>query len=273
MRSLLAFCTIATATVFATSTSAGKGLQQAGKSTFSLSIFAAPGDSAVNDTLTLFVMARAIRGHGPTADVRLHIPQGLDLVAGESVFVSDVKAGTPAHRIRLRATAAGTFEVRGLMEVHTAPGEMDLAEVSLPIAVDGKTMRPGTDVSHRRECTRGGQRFRMSGEYMIPVDDDEVLDEALFQTAGTRARPAETRVVHCPNCPSETSDTIGFVVLVDRSGRVVQSEPEGRRVGQELRAESVAAAKSALTTWKFDSARFNGKSYSDWCRVEVQVIR
>jgi len=246
-------------------------MREAGKQTFSLGIGSAPGDTAVQDTLTLYVLAQAAVGHGPTGRIHLTIPKGLGLVSGDTTYEELVTKMPPARQFRLKPDRSGSFEVRGTLEIDTAPGESDFLEVSLPITVDGRTLRPGVAVTRRNECTRGGQRFRLAGFWLVPLEDGDVVDNLKLQREGTRPRAISTLAASCASCPAGAQDTIMFVVVVSKQGKVIQAEAQSKSDGTSPSQEGVAAARVALSTWRFDPAKLQGQPVNDWCMVAVPL--
>ena len=246
-------------------------MRQAGKQSFALGIGSAPGDTAVQDTLTLYVLATAARGHGPTREVHLVIPDGLALVSGDTAYTETVAGMSSTRPVRVRAVRPGDFEVRGTLEIVTSPGESDFKEVSLPIAVDGRTLRPGAAVTRRNECTRGSRRFRLAGFWMVPMDEGDVIDNVDFKRNGTRPHVFAAPAATCSRCPIGMADTVAFAVVVDKSGKVAQLEVMGRPHGSAQSPEEIAAAKDVLARWRFQPARLHGRPLNDWCRVSVPV--
>lgn len=243
---------------------AAQAIQPAGKVTVALSIFSAPGDTAVQDTLTLYVSARAAKGRGPQGRVHVWIPQGLTFVTGDTMFITSIASGVPPHRFTVRVDQPGTYELRSLMEVDTAPGERDLSEVSLDVLVEGRMLRPQSNVIHRLETTRKGQRYRMAGPLLVPMAEDEAFDNVEFQRSGKRAQ-----VTHAPSAacaPCTAAETVQFVVVVDKAGKVVEADPESNSA-----PAAVEAARSVLSDWRFEPARLRGHGVADWIRVRVPV--
>jgi hypothetical protein len=113
--------------------------------------------------------------------VHISIPDGLTLVAGDTSFAVDVHRILPARHFTVRPQHSGTFEIRGIVAIGSTPGNADLMEVGLPVAVFGDTMTTGGPIHHRIESRRGGQRFRYAGSWLLPVDEAEVFDAAEFE--------------------------------------------------------------------------------------------
>ena len=65
-----------------------------------------------------------------------------------------------------------------------------------------------------------------------------------------------------------------FMVVVDRSGRVIGAHPlglPGRRTMPG--ADAVKAARKELREWRFAPAQFHGRPVNDWTYVRVPVVR
>ena len=246
-------------------------LRQAGKTWFGLAIFSAPGDTAVQDTLSLYVSAFAGRAYGPSGTVHVSIPSGLSLISGDTAYTSPVRAGTPAHRLKLRASRSGAFEIRASAEIGAAPGELDLCETSLMVVVAGKTLRPGGNIIHRMECVRNGRRYRVAGWYLVPMDEGDVFDDVEFEQGGTPVRIKEAPASICGDCQAELPDTLHAWVMVDKAGKVTGADIGGRRDGRQQSAKLIAAVKAMLSKWSFEPARIGNRPVNDWCEVSVPV--
>ena len=248
---------------------AQEGLSAIGKVPIAFGLFSAPGDTAVQDTLTLYVAAQVARGRGRFGTVHISIPQGLTLVSGDTVFTAALSGGGPPYRFSVRPDHPGVYEVRGVMNVVRAPGESDFSEVSLSVVVEGRTLRPMSNTIHRLETTRGGRRFRLAGPWLVPMDDRDTFDNVDFEHAGVSARVVQGPSAVCPGCREGV--TVAFVVVVDKMGRVIQAEAEGQQDQMPQSVKAIEAARAVLSAWRFEPARIKGKATNDWCRVSVPV--
>ena len=100
-------------------------LRRVGKTPMAFGIFAAPGDTATQDSLTLYVTATERDSHGRFAMVHVVIPDGLTLVGTYTSFTTAVTGGLPPHHFTIRALSGqpGTYEIHGSMEVDITRGE------------------------------------------------------------------------------------------------------------------------------------------------------
>ncbi len=106
---------------------------------------------------------------------------------------------------------------------------------------------------------------------MVPMDKGDVFDIVDFKREGVRPRLITAPAASCTSCPKGMADSVAFVVEVDKTGRVTDTEVQGRPDGSSPRAEEVAAAKEALSSWRFEPARLYGKPLIDFCNVSVPV--
>lgn len=272
MRATLLIVVVCAMTAFSTACQAEEELQWVQQVPFGLSIFASPQVPLFIDTLTIYVSASASAERGPSGVVHVRVPKGLELISGDTTFtVSPLQRALPPHRLLVRALYPGTFEVRGTLLIATRPDMEDRIELGLPISVVGDTLIPGYRILHRIETSRGGQRFRYAGGWLLPIDGTEDFDVAEFERHGVKTRPIQTATARCVGCPAATASSVRCLVLVDRNGRVKQSTVlmpgQHSRTGPAL----VRAVRAALAKWRFQPAVLNGRPVSDRAYVEVPV--
>ncbi|MGI9078627.1 MAG: hypothetical protein ACR2G6_15050 [Gemmatimonadaceae bacterium] len=247
------------------SCAAQEAIRPAGKVAIALGIFSAPADTATQDTLTLYVTTAAAKGRRGPGSVRIALPQGLTLVSGDTAFTAPVTTGQTPRRFAIRADRPGTYELRGLMKLDRALGESDLSEVSLTVVVEGRTLRPKSNVIHRLETTSNGKRFRMAGQWLVPMEADEVFDNVEFQRSGTRPQVVQGPPATCADCEATE---VSFAVVVDKTGKIIQMNPEGHPSPKALEA-----AKAAMAAWRFKPAHLYDQPVTDWAQVTVPVTR
>jgi hypothetical protein len=79
------------------------------------------------------------------------------------------------------------------------------------------------------------------------------------------------RDAHCSECGLAAPDTVAFLAVIDKQGRVLQAALRGRRDQRVQSREVVDAARTTLAEWKFRPAKLSGQPVYDWCWVSVSV--
>jgi len=256
----------------ATACQAQGDLEMAEQSPFELSLFTSAQVPAFLHSMDIYAEASALFGHGPMGMVRVALPEGLSLVAGDTVFAIAVQALAPPRRFTVRAERPGRYEVRATMVIDSASGDQDLFDVGLPVVVTGDTLTASYSIVHRAETRHNGQRFRYSDGWLVPIDDTEAFDAVDFERTGVRSRALETPAAVCSDCSRAGVDTLLFVVAVDPRGAVRSSMLAGR-IGEKAYPHRQAAGRAALSKWRFEPARCNGQPVTDLAHVRIPMIR
>ena len=224
-------------------------------------------------TITLFVMPLAERGRGPLGRVRVSVSDGLSVVSGDTAFTVSVERATE-HRLEIRCLRPGTHHVTGTLVIDSSDGFQDYFELDLPISVTGDTLSPGRPDILRAESMIGGRRLRYAGGWLVPMDEGDRFDNREFVRRGTRARAVGAEEDSCKNCPRAGGvDTVAFVVVVDKGGRVMQASALGLVGRPRPSAATVDAANKVLAGWRFEPARLGGEPVNDWTYVRVPVAK
>ena len=121
------------------------------------------------------------------------------------------------------------------------------------------------NVTHRLETTIGGKRFRLAGPWLPPMEAGDAFDNAEFQRSGRRPQAVQGPSAVCSDCSAP--DTVTFVVMVDKTGRVIGAEPQGTPS-----ADEVAAAKATLSQWHFRAAQLKGLPVTDWAYMRIPIV-
>jgi hypothetical protein len=242
-----------------------EGLLPAGKTSFALGM--APADTAVQDTLRVFVVVTCIGCD--SARVHLSPSNGLALVSGDTSFTTLANRALRVAHITVRALRSGHFEIRGTAEFGDRRDFAQFDEESLPIDVTGSTLRPGVQETRWAGQFRSGGRFRYAGWYLIPMDEDEDYDFVAFRRSGTPIRVLKRAAARCANC---LEDSLPVSILVNRQGRVARFELGGQESGEPKRPIEVnTAVQEALASWRLEPAKINGKPVTDWMFVKVPI--
>jgi hypothetical protein len=225
------------------------------------------GSAHLGDTLGFVVVAFNRRAEG-VGTVRVTIPKGFSLVAGDTVLDLPPVAGNRPTTLRVRPTRAGQFSFRAVL--HIARGEeIDEAETVLPVTVREDTVIIGQKRPIRVETVVDGQRYRCWGEWMVPIDGPEPVIEWEI----VKARAIKSPAALCSACPFSGVDTVAFIAIIDKRGVVSHARPLplGQATPLTPDSVSVAAARSALARWKFAPATFEGRALNDWQFVRVPI--
>lgn len=241
-------------------------------------VFVANGSGRLHpgDTLTVVLVVGGRYSGTPQANFHLTIPKQLGLLSGDTTVALPLQGleGTN-YSLQLLPKEPGSFEIRGRLHID-AREQQDVAEFVMPVVVAADTVL----VEHSRyvllESTRKGQRFRYGDWWLIPIESDEVaVVETDVERHGKKARAAKQGAAACVDCPpGAAADTLNFLVIVDKQGKVRDTRLMGSRTTRRRPSEAaISAARAALGKWQFEPATGKGQAVSDWLYVSVPVGR
>jgi len=207
--------------------------------TLSVDLFVGREVSASREYVTVNVSAHTQESKGI---VRIRVPSTLEVVAGDTLFSVPPRRALPPVSLTLRPRASGAHTIRATLTAGPPNGDHYLVETALPLAVSGDSIAVGVRQSVRNECVLGGVRYRYGGFWLVPLEADEDVAVGDFNQFGTKPRLLGGLRARCSGCRSAV-DTVRFVVVVNRSGRVIQT-----RALTPLRHDpgAVAAAREAV---------------------------
>jgi len=213
----------------------------------------------------VFARATGPRNGAVAGRLLISVPPGLVVEKGDTLVSLKGDAPDRAHRLSLRATRSGSFEIVGRLEVKGANG-MDFAAAILPVTCSGDTCAIGDEVLTSVESVRSGRRFRYALDWVIPMDSTETYDSREFARVGQKPR---IEGVVPTVAWSGVSDTLRFVAVIDPQGRVAAATAVGQTGGRE--AGMIQAAEAALARTHFRPAVVAGRPVSDWVLVRVPI--
>jgi len=184
------------------------------------------------------------------------------------VFSVPARRITPPRILRLRSLKAGAVDLKATLTAGEAENG-DLLEVHLLLKNDADSLSGGVSEIVRAEATLNGRRYRYGGFWLVPLEANEVYSEAEFSRSGMRPRLVEPLIVYCRDCPV-AADTVTFVAVISRSGRVIQARPLARAAQTDL---ATSAAAEALARARFRPAQYRDKVITDWVYVRIPVLR
>lgn len=224
-----------------------------------------------SDTLVVRVSAGTLAGLAGRGVVRITVPEGLALLAGDTTFTVPVGRVVPPRILKFHARGAGALEVRGSMTV-AEKDSRDAAELlEVRLLLGGDTDSSGGRISEvvRAEKVLDGRRYRYGGLWLVPLEADEEYSLAELSRAGAGPRPSGQVIAYCHDCPL-AADTVTFVVVIGRSGRVLQASPLASSVEAEA---AERAARMVLSKTVFRPAGYRDKAVTDWAYVRIPVLR
>lgn len=239
-----------------------------GEEVAGISVFTNDEPAKPGELVTIFVSATAQLGFGPRYDVHVQVPDGVKLESGDTTFSSETGRMIRPRRIELRVPESdGEYEIRATLVI---PGR-ELIEVSVPLLREkGQVTLGGTDM-RRSESIIDGRAYRRSGWWLIPTDPGVAFDIVEFARLGRKPSIETSTVARCSKCV--VPDTVAFLVVVDRSGTMIQSRALSRGGGgrRPLNGDAVDAAQVALGEMRFRPAQFRGRAITDWSIVSIPV--
>lgn len=213
---------------------------------------------------------------GPVTSIaRISVPEGIEVVSGDTVSVAHVSRRSRKHagrvfQIMIRPVRVGSYVIRGWLGIEAGEERgSDETDFLLPIEV-----RPDTVIyaraprATRFETVRGGQRYRYGGRYLVPIDSTEAL---LEDEITEKPKPLTQEAALCAGCAAPLPTVVPFVVMVGRDGRLHDSRFLDMDEQGTMDPDVVAAASGALARWTFEPARVDGRPVADYVVVRVPV--
>lgn len=242
----------------------GEDVRPAGEVPLGISLWTEGGRT---EAVTVHISASARSEHATSGVVTVKLPRGAMLLDGDTTFSVPTRRIAPPRALKLSVPKGSTVELSATVTAGDASNN-DLMEARLLLVADEDSVGSGTSELVRTETTIKGHRFRYGGFWLVPMEADEQYSTAEFSRTGVRPEPIEAVAAHCVGCPSAI-DTVTFVAVVNRAGKVIQARPLSKGVAPEV----TKAAAEALATTRFKPARCGDKAITDWVNVAVRVIR
>jgi hypothetical protein len=259
-----------------TATPARANLGAEGEPTFGISgWFKTP--PRLNEDATLLVRIWGGDGydHPVTSAARISIPEGIQIVSGDTVSVARVDRHSRRRAERVvslvvRPVRAGSYVIRGRLEIDAGEEHgTDETDFNLPLALEPDTL-PVVQAPRvtRYENVRHGQRYRYAGRYLVPIDSTQaLLEEEITQ----KPKPTVEGVASCHGCAGTPRVLVPFVVMVGSDGRIRDSRFLDLQEEGTTDPNLVAAASAALAHWEFEPAKAGAVPVADYVVVRVMV--
>ena len=211
-----------------------------------------------------------------TSTARISLPDGIELVTGDTVSVAHVfhrsrRRAERVFQIVIRPVRPGSYTIRGRLSIDAGQergeDESDF-NLTLDIGPDSVTYARAPHPT-RFENVRHGQRYRYAGRYLVPIDSTQaLLEEEITQ----KAKPELREPAICPGCPGPLPTVVPFVVMVGSDGRIRESRFVDMQEEGTMDPTLIAAAAQALKGWEFEPARAGDRAVADYVVVRVPVL-
>jgi hypothetical protein len=203
--------------------------------------------------------------------VRLSIPAGLRTESGSAAFEVPLGRVRPPETVVIGGEASGDYRVLVELQVGSLAGG-GVHSVAVPLSVRGDSIAASPIETVRTEVWRGGARYRHAGLWLIPLEDNESVEVGEFERHGRKPEAQEPSHATCSSCAPSLADTVRFVVVVNRSGKVIAASVLGTPVeGAPHDPAVVESAKRAIRSKRFSPARISDRKVSDWTYADVVV--
>ncbi|HMI31609.1 MAG TPA: hypothetical protein VK527_07710 [Candidatus Limnocylindrales bacterium] len=211
-----------------------------------------------------------------TSVARISLPDGIELVSGDTVSVAHVYQHSRKHaqrvfQIVIRPVRPGSYMIRGWLGIDAGEergaDETDF-HLTLDLGADTVTYARAPRAT-RFENVRHGQRYRYAGRYLVPIDSTQAL---LEEEITDKAKPELREPAICPGCPGPLPTVVPFVVMVGSDGRIRESRFVDMQEEGTMDGSLVAAAAQALRRWEFEPARAGDHPVADYVVVRVPVL-
>jgi hypothetical protein len=223
------------------------------------------------DTLRVVVGAAIREITQPAVRFQIKVPSQFEIVSGDTAVEFAAGQTEGNWTILLLPSSPGSFELAGAMQVESRE-RRDEVELLLPIHVSADRVWSDGCQHTRSDTFRGGVRYRYGDTWLVPLEADEPpVTERDITDGGARARVALHEDARCSGCSQgDQPDTVNFMIIVDRDGKIRESRRMGWR-GKAPSNAAIDAARQTLTKWRFEPARAKGQAVSDWLYVRVPV--
>jgi hypothetical protein len=262
--------------VAATAPPARANLGAEGEPAFGISgWFKAPPRLNEPTTLLVRIWGGDAYDHPITSVARISVPEGIEVVSGDTVSVARVdrhsrKRAERVVELVIRPVRYGTFLIHGLLRIDADEEHgSDETDFSLPVTLepDSPFVAQAPRVT-RFENVRHGQRYRYAGRYLVPIDSTQAL---LEEEITEKPKPTLEGVGSCHGCPGPPRILVPFVVMVGSDGRIRESRFLDMQEEGTTDPALIAAASAALSHWQFEPAKAGAAPVADYVVVRVMV--
>lgn len=226
------------------------------------------------EPVSLLVSVDGAYERNSTATVSIQLPEGAKLVAGDLVRLIHPSAAWrgPADReweLRFVPGAPSLGQVRlNVRHVSSDGYHIDEGDYVMSVGPPSAETANGRFEPVREETIRKGIRFRYSGFALIPIDGPEYVTT---QHLSVRARALGGPPGVCRSCNvSGSEDSVRFLAVISREGRLLEARVLGRAPGSPLSA-AAKAARAALDLWNFSPAQAPIGPVADWVILFVPI--
>ena len=253
---------------------AGYGAE--GEPSFGISgYFQSPPSLGQPTTLLVRIWGEDTYDEPITSVARLSVPEGIEVLLGDTVSVAHVDRHTRRRAERLvlltiRPVRYGTYRIRGRLAIDAGPMHgADETDFDLPLTIQPDTLLYARAPRPTRfENVRHGQRYRYAGRYLVPIDSTQAL---LEEEITSKPRAVEQEAATCHTCPGPLPTVVPFVVMVGSDGTVRESRFLDIQETGSIDPALVVAANRVLSSWKFEPARAGERAVADYVVVRVPV--
>ena len=207
-------------------------------------------------------------GDDAVARVQVSTPDGLQIAAADSSFSTPLVGAVPMHLLHVKAQRSGQYVLHARATVVQGGRERAVAEVALPVQVSGDTLLAGPRNWYRSELVEGDQRYRVNGQWLVPIDGPEEVDAADMLAEPVKPAIVKQGAARCPNCGASL-ESVRVLVVVDRSGMVRHAWA----VGESRTGAAADTAQTAVARWMFAPARIGRTPVTDCMIVSVPIAR
>jgi hypothetical protein len=268
-------CILAAATIAASPAAAYPGAE--GEPAFGISgYFQSPPRLNQPTSLLIRVWGEDTYDLPVTSVARISIPDGIEVVSGDTVSVARVpkrarkRRAERVFRLVIRPTRYGSYLIRGWLGIDAGEERgADETDFFLPLEIQPDTvLYARAPRVTRYENVRRGQRYRYGGRYLVPIDSTQAL---LEEEITLKAKASVQEAAHCPDCPAPLPIVVPFVVMVGSDGRVRETRFLDIQEVGTIDPLAVTAAAEALARWQFEPARAKDRPVADYLVVRVPV--
>jgi hypothetical protein len=213
--------------------------------------------------------------HPITSAARISVPEGIELVSGDTVSVvrADRRSRRRTERVVqlvIRPSRYGTFVIRGRLAIDGGEEHgSDETDFELPLTLEADSLiAEQAPRMTRYENVRHGQRYRYAGRYLVPIDSTQAL---LEEEITEKPKPTAQDTAFCHSCPGPLPTVVPFVVMVGRDGRIRDSWFLDMQEEGTVDPALVAVASAALARWPFQPAKAGERPVADYVVVRVPV--
>lgn len=276
MRPLACIAALAALTILASPTPARAGYGAEGEPAFGISgYFKTEPRLGQPTTLTVQIWGEDTYDVPVRSVARISIPEGIELVSGDTVSVAHVdrhsrRRAERVLELTIRPTRYGDYRIRGGLEIDAGEEHgTDETDFYLPLTIQADTLTYGhAPRATRYENVRHGQRYRYGGRYLVPIDSTQAL---LEEEITSKPKATVQLAASCHTCPGPLPTVVPFVVMVGADGKMRESRFLDIQESGTIDPALVAAASHELSSWQFEPARAGSLPVADYLVVRVPV--